>query len=534
MALYDAWYTAIIVLDANVLLSLYRFAPDKSAELLEILKELSSKIWIPHQCYDEYCKHLPEIRGEIGEEYRTARGEFQRFRDKTKNKLFQLNSRNGLMIAQFIPGIDEFFQEIISSLLTHSKEHMSSLFKDDIDDRIARLIDGKIGDSFPQSRLDNIYIEGRFRYDNRIPPGFKDDNRKSEPDCYGDLVAWKQIIEFAYEDKMKRPVIMVTDDSSGEDWFYKSNGELRGPRHELVQELRDQAGVDFYLYTSEQFTWYADKYLRWQRHVAAAGDYFHRLTPTQLPDYGKIAATGKLSAFSAGMGISNEYMHSLNALAGIAAGVSSNGLLDSISTITSFSESYNHTFESLARVATGVRSKGLLDSVSKAASIGRSIREVQDSLAGINALNDRMESLQGPLNSIGVFADSIQPVLGQHRRLLVPFIEPQPALANVVKSVIAPQPALADLVKSSISPKPAFADAMKSIIFPQPALADAMKSVIGEHRISGDVMKPFFEEQQRRSGAFWEEQQRRFDTSMKPFLEEQRCIADNVRNSLSS
>ena len=516
MALFDAWYTAIIVLDANVLLSLYRFAPDKSGELLEILEELSSKIWIPRQCYDEYRKHLPEIRGEIGEEYRTARGEFQRFRDKTKNRLFQLNSRNGLMIAQFIPGIDEFFQEIISSLLTHSKEHMSSLFKDDIDDRIARLIDGKIGDPFPQSRLDNIYIEGRFRYDNRIPPGFKDDNRKSEPDCYGDLVAWKQIIEFADEDKMKRPVIMVTDDSSGKDWFYKSNGEPRGPRHELVQELHDQAGVDFYLYTSEQFLWHARLYLKARALTEAAGEYFRRLTPTFLPNFGKIVATGSLSSLTANVGLFDDYKPMPSVLTGFTAGVSSKGLFDSVSGITGFSARYDHSFSSL---------EGLI--------VGANLEQLHNAISEVDAFSDRMEHLQSSLAGINRIADSIPPILEQQRlfqsvfaeplRLSVPFIEQPSIVADAMKysipSVSDTIPSLSDVIRKSI-----------------PSVSDVARDLIPS--VSDLIINPAFEAQQRRADATFKsiakENQRRIDAMMKPARKQQRRVVDNIMKNLRS
>ncbi len=361
MALFDPWYTAIIVLDANELLNLHERSAGSSEERLDILENLSERIFIPRQFYDEYKKHLPNIANRVSRQYRVAGGNLQSYRDKTMKSLFQLNSGNGLIIAPYIPKIEELYQELIEAVSSGRKQHIARLFEYDTDNRIARLIDGKIGDPFPQSRLDSIYNEGRFRYNNRIPPGFKD-IKKGEPDCYGDLVAWKQIIEYA--DETKRPVIMVTDDSSGEDWFYKSNGEPRGPRHELVQELRDQAGVDFYLYTSEKFMWLADKYLRWQRHVAAAGDYVRRHTRVLPPDFGRIAATGYFSDLVAAVSMLDGYTNSFSSLAGLTVGESFKGIFDSISAATAFTEDYKPLPSTMAAFSADVTNKGLLDSIS--------------------------------------------------------------------------------------------------------------------------------------------------------------------------
>ena len=44
---------------------------------------------------------------------------------------------------------------------------------------------------------------------------------------------------------------MITNDSSGDDWFYKPKQDgnpVKGPRPELIKEMRQKAGVGFYLY----------------------------------------------------------------------------------------------------------------------------------------------------------------------------------------------------------------------------------------------------------------------------------------------
>ena len=527
MALFDAWYTAIIVLDANVLLNLHERSAVSSEEQLDILENLSEKIYIPRQFYDEYQKHVPYIANRVSKQYRVVDNNLQSYRDNTTKNLIRLPNQNGFVIASIISEFDELFQKAIEAVSSGREQHIARLFEDDIDDRIARLIDGKIGDPFPQSRLDSIYIEGRFRYNNKIPPGFKDYYRKGEPDCYGDLVGWKQIIEFADEDIIKRPVIMVTDDSSGEDWFYKSNGEPRGPRHELVQELRDQAGVDFYLYTSDQFMLFARMYLKSRAMAESAGEYFRRLTPTLLPGFGKIAATGSLSAFTARVSIFNDYRHSLNSLPELTAGVSSKGLLDSISAMTGFSESYKHSFSSMARRTARMNSKGLLDSISEITAFSEIYKPPLATMAALTAgMNSK--GLLDSISEITAFSEIYKPPLatmaaltaGMSSKGLLDSISGSNAFSEIYKPPLATMAALT----AGMSSKGLF-NSVSGIS----AFANRIQPVLEQRRSLSELI---LEQQRKAIQPILERQQRSTYTIMKPYLEEQRRITNQVLKNL--
>ena len=53
--LVEIWTHAIVVLDANVLLNLYRYTPSTRDELLSVLRKTREQLWLPHQgprqCY---------------------------------------------------------------------------------------------------------------------------------------------------------------------------------------------------------------------------------------------------------------------------------------------------------------------------------------------------------------------------------------------------------------------------------------------------------------------------------------------------
>jgi hypothetical protein len=52
----------------------------------------------------------------------------------------------------------------------------------------------------PDLILKVIYKEAEQRFKESIPPGYKD-NKKPEPDKYGDIVLWFQLIDYAKSEK---------------------------------------------------------------------------------------------------------------------------------------------------------------------------------------------------------------------------------------------------------------------------------------------------------------------------------------------
>ena len=58
------WRDAIFILDANVLLDLYRYSEGTRNQLLKLLRENKDRLWLPHQVAREY------LRGRLGEIHR--------------------------------------------------------------------------------------------------------------------------------------------------------------------------------------------------------------------------------------------------------------------------------------------------------------------------------------------------------------------------------------------------------------------------------------------------------------------------------
>jgi hypothetical protein len=52
---------ALIVLDANVLLALYKIGADARREVLSVLTDVISRLWVPHQAALEFCQNRKRV-----------------------------------------------------------------------------------------------------------------------------------------------------------------------------------------------------------------------------------------------------------------------------------------------------------------------------------------------------------------------------------------------------------------------------------------------------------------------------------------
>jgi hypothetical protein len=69
---------------------------------------------------------------------------------------------------------------------------------------------------------------------------------------FGDLVLWKQLLEWSKLKKIKA-IIFITADNK-EDWWHRVSGKTIGPRPELVSEISQFSGVKrFWMYSFSEF-----------------------------------------------------------------------------------------------------------------------------------------------------------------------------------------------------------------------------------------------------------------------------------------
>ncbi|MCY9589706.1 hypothetical protein PC41400_15910 [Paenibacillus chitinolyticus] len=259
------WSECVFIFDTNSLLNIYRYPKDARELLLKILKNLSDRIWIPHQIAYEYHRN---IHGEFinqNNAYQETKDIITKAIGTLQQELKKLRHSN-IDVSQVINKIGNIAEES-KLLLDLQKELQPNL--DLVKEEISSIIKTNVGEEYPQEMLDEIYKEGLERYAKHIPPGYMDSadkkdkisyyNGKIYKDQYGDLVYWKQLLEYAKKEEIKS-VILVTDDRK-DDWWYKVRGQIKGPAPELILEFNKEVQKQFYMYQTEQFIKFAKVFL---------------------------------------------------------------------------------------------------------------------------------------------------------------------------------------------------------------------------------------------------------------------------------
>ena len=253
------WNDALIVIDANVLLNLYRYSEDAKENLFNVLEHYKDRLWLPYQVGWEYHRNRISVYSEMNAAY-------DQIADALDKETIEFIKKLNLSKYSRHPAIDTtWFEKQIKDFITGLREQLLAMkasctdysSNDEINDRLTELFDGKVGDDFELSKIKELYKEGQTRYNEKIPPGYcdlKDKKDSGNRHLYGDLIWWKQVMQEA-RDK-QRNIIVVTDDVK-EDWYERIKGKTIGPRKELLQEFRIETKKDILIYPTHKFLNYA-------------------------------------------------------------------------------------------------------------------------------------------------------------------------------------------------------------------------------------------------------------------------------------
>lgn len=269
------WADCLFVPDANVLLGLYRYPTDARNDLIGTLKQVSDRLWLPHQAALEYQENRLSVIADQVAKYDEVDSVLVQTRSELDSRLakLQLNKRHSVIDpADFLRKIDTVFSEFRQRLQEQKKTQPDVTDTDTTRAEVDSLFNDKVGDPFPESELQTLYEEAKTRFEQRRPPGYLDDDKSKQEEKYhffagtairrdiGDLVLWKQILREARE-RESRHVVFITDDDKP-DWWWIFKGRTIGPRPELVDEIKREAGVDaFYMYDSARFLKFAKEFL---------------------------------------------------------------------------------------------------------------------------------------------------------------------------------------------------------------------------------------------------------------------------------
>ncbi|WP_172151594.1 PIN domain-containing protein [Pseudomonas tumuqii] len=252
------WTNCIFIFDTNILLNLYRYSDETRSLFVNTLETLIDKIWIPHRVAAEYLENRLGVIHEQQEEYEKTITEISKLKSKLEN------SRQHPFVSEKTMKSVALSLDKVKTELTENKEtHTARISADEIQESIARIFDGRVGDESTNSKLEEIIKDGIERYKQKIPPGYSDIKKQSDEDTitsrcrpYGDLIIWKDILQKAKKESAS--VVFITDDGK-EDWWLRFKGKTIGPRPELIKEFKNEVGTDFHMYLPERFLSLASK-----------------------------------------------------------------------------------------------------------------------------------------------------------------------------------------------------------------------------------------------------------------------------------
>lgn len=243
----ELWEKAIFVFDTNVLLNLYRYSAKTRNSLLDAFQSFRDRVWIPYQVAYEYMRKRCEVIYETVQRYDQFKKEIDAFTNKAIDTLRLTSSDDE---------ISDLKRYLFKWLDSNKDRNLLVLNAeaDEILDKILTIFEGKVGAKLSHDEIDAIKKEGKERYEKSIPPGYMDDKKRKDQlddnNAYGDLIIWKQIIQYAKERSVG--IVYVTHDQK-EDWWNIVKGKTIGPRIELRREFTSETGQEFHMYSMNSF-----------------------------------------------------------------------------------------------------------------------------------------------------------------------------------------------------------------------------------------------------------------------------------------
>lgn len=241
--------SGMVVPDANVLLNLYRYTDQARDDLLSVLKRLGDQLWIPHQVLVEFWCNRDAVLRDPRDTEKVAR-EMSEVREQALNTFRAWANRVSLPPEQstaLAEALSGGFEAVIDGVDRFSDasavESARDTDKDAVLKQLESIFNGRVGGGLDDEAHGRALEEGRRRVDEREPPGYMD-KKKGDDGAAGDYVVWEQVLIEA--ERRGCDVVFVTADVK-EDWWRREAGEPRGPRPELVAEMRARANSRLFM-----------------------------------------------------------------------------------------------------------------------------------------------------------------------------------------------------------------------------------------------------------------------------------------------
>lgn len=251
--LNKALRSALVVVDTNVLLNLYRYNESTRNDLLQVLRQLSDRLWVPHQALLEFWRNRLSViasRGAGTDQALNALGKQQKATVDTIRLWAKTVAVEAQYQGELLGKVSALYSELEREIRAHApstQRVMVGAASEPVLRQLQDLLGGKAGRKPADAEWQAAVKEGNDRAARRVPPGYLDAD-KADSDlpegAAGDYLVWLQ----AKEEAARRDLdlVLITGDEK-EDWWWRHRSEFLGPRVELVAEFKARCGQQLYM-----------------------------------------------------------------------------------------------------------------------------------------------------------------------------------------------------------------------------------------------------------------------------------------------
>jgi hypothetical protein len=239
--------TALVAIDANVLLNLYRYNARTTTDLLAIFDQVGDRLVVPHQSMREFHRNRLSVIGNPEKATKDVRDALNKSAASASQALAGWAKQVALGDAELQrlrAEVSKVFAELTEAVDDAEPAHVHAstpAVDDRVLSRLSTMLAGKVLPRPPDDEWDALIARGQARVDAQTPPGYLDAGKADQyPEgAAGDfLVYWQSCQEAVKRDL---DIIIVTGDEK-EDWWWRNRGVPIGPRQEMTKEFHDLSG----------------------------------------------------------------------------------------------------------------------------------------------------------------------------------------------------------------------------------------------------------------------------------------------------
>lgn len=241
---------AVVAIDANVLLDLYRFRSQTSRDIIKTLKGLGDRLVVPHQALREFWRHRQRSQGSPRGATKAAIDALAKSGRSMRDALATWAKAVGVdddELSDLTGRVDDFVDALKDELQHVLQDADAERGGDPILEQLEELLAGRVTSPLDHEEWTECVAEANRRIEAEEPPGFRDadkqDNDSPEGGA-GDYLVWYQATRYAKE--QDRDLLIVTRDEK-DDWWWRQQADFVGPRPELTLEYHELTGRRLFL-----------------------------------------------------------------------------------------------------------------------------------------------------------------------------------------------------------------------------------------------------------------------------------------------